>query len=94
MELAAWPGSASASTIDLGLIGHSVGALGGTGFPESFLPVLSSLLDIDMVSAYVIGPDGAPRYLFARALSSDGNPFAQQVSQRYAASFWKIATAA
>jgi DNA-binding CsgD family transcriptional regulator len=67
----------------------AVAAIGTDGFPERFLAVLAAVAGTDLCSAFEIGADGAPRYLFSAGRHPEIPDFAESASLAYARNYWQ-----
>lgn len=67
----------------------AVVAIGTADFAERFLAVLRDIAGTDLCSAFEIGLDGAPHYLFAAGRHPEIPDFAESASLAYARNYWQ-----
>ena len=67
----------------------AVAAIGTEALPDRFLGMLRAMGGTDLCSAFEVGSDGAPRYLFSAGGHPDIPDFAESASLAYAREYWQ-----
>lgn len=67
----------------------AVAAIGTEALPDRFLAMLRAIGGTDLCSAFEVGSDGAPRYLFSAGGHPDIPDFAESASLAYAREYWQ-----
>lgn len=70
-------------------LAEAVAAIATERFPDGFLGVLRAVAGTDLCSAFAIGADGAPRYLFSAGRHPEIPDFAESASLAYARNHWQ-----
>lgn len=70
-------------------LADAVAAIGTEALPDRFLAALRAIGGTDLCSAFEVGSDGAPRYLFSAGGHPDIPDFAESASLAYAREYWQ-----
>ncbi len=84
-----FPRPRTANGLAAGSLVAAVNTLGEAAFPAGFLRVLHDVAAVDLFAAYSFNASGQPRLCMAMGGDPAAIRFAQQASQRYAATYWR-----